>query len=132
MTWKRSITMWKKRSTSWKLPAQLTTTIWPDMARRQKSICGQQSMNCMRRSRRPREGGNALQLRDALQFVRRIGVVETGVSPLSTGGTSGDLRLRILFLGVHDMRITYDQNVDALYTRFNETTVTTKHLGEGI
>jgi uncharacterized protein YuzE len=30
------------------------------------------------------------------------------------------------------MRITYDQNVDALYTRFNETTVTTKHLGEGI
>jgi uncharacterized protein YuzE len=30
------------------------------------------------------------------------------------------------------MRITYDQNVDALYIRFTETTVTTKHLGEGI
>ena len=30
------------------------------------------------------------------------------------------------------MRITYDQNVDALYIRFKETTVTTKHLGEVI
>jgi uncharacterized protein YuzE len=30
------------------------------------------------------------------------------------------------------MRITYDQNVDALYIRFKETTVTTKHLGEDI
>jgi len=30
------------------------------------------------------------------------------------------------------MRITYDQNVDALYIRFKETTVTTKLLGEGI
>jgi uncharacterized protein YuzE len=30
------------------------------------------------------------------------------------------------------MRITYDQNVDALYIRFKETTVTTKDLGEGI
>jgi uncharacterized protein YuzE len=30
------------------------------------------------------------------------------------------------------MRITYDENVDALYIRFKETTVTTKHLGEGI
>jgi uncharacterized protein YuzE len=30
------------------------------------------------------------------------------------------------------MRITYDQNVDALYIRFKETTVTAKHLGEGI
>jgi uncharacterized protein YuzE len=30
------------------------------------------------------------------------------------------------------MRIIYDQNVDALYIRFKETTVTTKHLGEGI
>lgn len=30
------------------------------------------------------------------------------------------------------MRITYDQNVDALYIRFKESTVTTKHLGEGI
>ncbi len=30
------------------------------------------------------------------------------------------------------MRITYDRNVDALYIRFKETTVTTKHLGEGI
>lgn len=30
------------------------------------------------------------------------------------------------------MRITYDQEVDALYIRFQETTVTTKHLAEGI
>ena len=30
------------------------------------------------------------------------------------------------------MTITYDKNVDALYIRFTETTVTTKHLGEGI
>jgi uncharacterized protein YuzE len=30
------------------------------------------------------------------------------------------------------MRITYDREVDALYIRFQETSVTTKHLGEGI
>lgn len=30
------------------------------------------------------------------------------------------------------MRITYDPGVDALYIRFKETTVTTKHLAEGI
>ncbi len=30
------------------------------------------------------------------------------------------------------MRITYDSEVDALYIRFREATVTTKHLGEGI
>lgn len=30
------------------------------------------------------------------------------------------------------MRITYDQEVDALYIRFQETTVTTKQLAEGI
>ncbi len=30
------------------------------------------------------------------------------------------------------MRITYDQEVDALYIRFKEATVTTKHLAEGI
>ncbi len=30
------------------------------------------------------------------------------------------------------MRITYDSNVDALYIRFIETTVTTKHVVEGI
>jgi uncharacterized protein YuzE len=30
------------------------------------------------------------------------------------------------------MRITYDREVDALYFRFRGTTVTTKHLGEGI
>ncbi len=30
------------------------------------------------------------------------------------------------------MRITYDAEVDALYIRFRETTVTTKELGEGI
>ncbi len=30
------------------------------------------------------------------------------------------------------MRITYDAEVDALYIRFLETTVTTKHLAEGL
>lgn len=30
------------------------------------------------------------------------------------------------------MRITYDPKVDALYIRFREATVTTKHLAEGI
>jgi uncharacterized protein YuzE len=30
------------------------------------------------------------------------------------------------------MRITYDSEVDALYIRFLETTVTTKHIAEGI
>jgi uncharacterized protein YuzE len=30
------------------------------------------------------------------------------------------------------MRITYDHEVDVLYIRFRETTVTTKHLAEGI
>lgn len=30
------------------------------------------------------------------------------------------------------MRITYDPEVDALYIRFEEGTVTTKHLSEGI
>lgn len=30
------------------------------------------------------------------------------------------------------MRITYDPKVDVLYIRFEETTVTTKHLEEGI
>ena len=30
------------------------------------------------------------------------------------------------------MRITYDRDVDALYFRFRDTTVTTKHLSEGI
>lgn len=30
------------------------------------------------------------------------------------------------------MRITYDPEVDALYIRFIETTVTTKHVAEGI
>ncbi len=30
------------------------------------------------------------------------------------------------------MRITYDAEVDALYIRFRDTTVTTKHLTEGI
>jgi uncharacterized protein YuzE len=30
------------------------------------------------------------------------------------------------------MRITYDREVDALYIRLRETTVTTKHLAEGI
>jgi len=30
------------------------------------------------------------------------------------------------------MKITYDHQVDALYIRFKETTVTTKHLAEGI
>ena len=30
------------------------------------------------------------------------------------------------------MTITYDHEVDALYIRFHETSVTTKHLAEGI
>jgi uncharacterized protein YuzE len=30
------------------------------------------------------------------------------------------------------MKITYDPEVDALYIRFLETTVTTQHLAEGI
>ena len=30
------------------------------------------------------------------------------------------------------MKITYDREVDALYIRFKETSVTTKHLAEGI
>ena len=30
------------------------------------------------------------------------------------------------------MRITYDAEVDALYIRFIETTVTTEHVAEGI
>lgn len=30
------------------------------------------------------------------------------------------------------MRITYDAEVDALYIRFIETTVTTEHVSEGI
>ena len=30
------------------------------------------------------------------------------------------------------MRITYDREADVLYIRFKETTVTTKHLAEGI
>lgn len=30
------------------------------------------------------------------------------------------------------MKITYDRQVDALYIRFKETTITTKHLAEGI
>lgn len=30
------------------------------------------------------------------------------------------------------MKITYDREVDALFIRFKETTVTTKHLAEGI
>lgn len=30
------------------------------------------------------------------------------------------------------MRISYDPEVDALYIRFIETTVTTKHVSEGI
>ena len=30
------------------------------------------------------------------------------------------------------MRVSYDSEVDALYIRFIETTVTTKHVAEGI
>ena len=30
------------------------------------------------------------------------------------------------------MRITYDQDVDALYIQFKKTNVTTKHVAEGI
>jgi len=44
----------------------------------------------------------------------------------------GRCGLRVLSLGGTSMRITYDREVDALYFRFRDTTVTTKHLGEGI
>jgi uncharacterized protein YuzE len=30
------------------------------------------------------------------------------------------------------VKITYDAQVDALYIRFREATVTTKHIGEGL
>jgi uncharacterized protein YuzE len=30
------------------------------------------------------------------------------------------------------MKITYDGEVDALYIKFREATVTTKHIGEGL
>jgi uncharacterized protein YuzE len=30
------------------------------------------------------------------------------------------------------MRITYDRQVDALYLRFRDTTVTTEHWAEGV
>lgn len=30
------------------------------------------------------------------------------------------------------MRITYDAEVDALYIRFRESTVTSQHIGEGL
>jgi len=30
------------------------------------------------------------------------------------------------------MRITYDHQIDALYIRFEEATVTTKHVAEGV
>ena len=30
------------------------------------------------------------------------------------------------------MKITYDPDVDALYIRFREVAVTTKHIGEGL
>jgi YD repeat-containing protein len=36
------------------------------------------------------------------------------------------------FWGEATMKITYDREVDALYIRFKEVTVTTKHLAEGI
>jgi uncharacterized protein YuzE len=35
-------------------------------------------------------------------------------------------------LGNETMKITYDGEVDALYIRFLETTVTTQHVAEGI
>ncbi len=37
-----------------------------------------------------------------------------------------------LFTKCQPMRITYDIQVDALYIRFVETTVTTEHVAEGI
>jgi uncharacterized protein YuzE len=40
--------------------------------------------------------------------------------------------LSALFLRRNHMKITYDREVDALYIRFKEATVTTKHLAEGI
>jgi uncharacterized protein YuzE len=33
---------------------------------------------------------------------------------------------------VTTVKITYDAEVDALYIRFREATVTTKHIGEGL
>jgi uncharacterized protein YuzE len=33
---------------------------------------------------------------------------------------------------VSTVKITYDAEVDALYIRFREATVTTKHVGEGL
>ncbi len=51
------------------------------------------------------------------------------------GGTAGtDARDSpyVYYFGRPPMRITYDQEVDGLYIRFQETTVTTKHLAEGI
>src|SRR5437870_13647620 len=51
---------------------------------------------------------------------------------LRVGGQRGDDGLRVLSPGGTSMRITYDREVDALYFRFRDTTVTTKHLGEGI
>jgi uncharacterized protein YuzE len=38
----------------------------------------------------------------------------------------------VLFLRRAKIKITYDREVDALYIRFKETTVNTKHLAEGI
>lgn len=38
----------------------------------------------------------------------------------------------MLFLRRAKIKITYDREVDALYIRFKETTVNTKHLAEGI
>ena len=37
-----------------------------------------------------------------------------------------------MIAGCEAMRITYDSQVDALYIRFIETTVTTAHVAEGI
>src|SRR2546425_13048300 len=51
---------------------------------------------------------------------------------LRVGGQRGDAGLPVLSPGGTSMRITYDREVDALYFRFRDTTVTTKHLGEGI
>jgi uncharacterized protein YuzE len=34
--------------------------------------------------------------------------------------------------GTTAVKITYDAEVDALYIRFREATVTTKHIGEGL
>src|SRR5216117_1041452 len=54
-----------------------------------------------------------------------------GLCRRSDGDCSRDC-LHVLFLTGRAMKISYDPEVDALSITFRETTVTTKHLAEGI